>query len=67
MTVYIHCGTPREPDDREGAGRKRSGLDFHHARDMVVVAIGLSPNPLVPSLTKGIDTHPWGDVKLMTT
>ncbi|MCB4791607.1 MAG: NADPH-dependent glutamate synthase [Elusimicrobia bacterium] len=30
--------------------------------DMVVIAVGLSPNPLIPSLTKGLTTNKWGEL-----
>ncbi|MBN1621841.1 MAG: NADPH-dependent glutamate synthase [Endomicrobiales bacterium] len=52
-----------EPDD---SGRRRpqviSNSNFTMQVDLVVVAIGLSPNPLVPSLTKGLQTNKWGEL-----
>ena len=54
-----------EPD---GSGRRKPcpvpGSNFIIPIDMAVVAIGLSPNPLLPSLTPGLETHPWGDLKI---
>ncbi|MHB9155265.1 MAG: NADPH-dependent glutamate synthase [Endomicrobiales bacterium] len=54
-----------EPD---ASGRRRPvpvpGSRFTMPVDMAVVAIGLSPNPLVPGLTRGLETHPWGELKI---
>jgi glutamate synthase (NADPH/NADH) small chain len=50
-----------EPDD---SGRRRpipiEGSEFTMDIDVVVVAIGNRPNPLVPSTTEGLDTTKWG-------
>ena len=52
-----------EPDD---SGRRRpvpiKGSEFTIDIDTVVVAIGQSPNPLVPSTTEGLDTTKWGTI-----
>jgi glutamate synthase (NADPH/NADH) small chain len=52
-----------EPD---ASGRRKPrpvpGSNFTIPIDMAVVAIGLSPNPLVPSLTEGLKTQPWGEL-----
>ena len=52
-----------EPDE---SGRRRpkpiQNSNFNLATDMVVIAVGLSPNPLLPSLTKGLEQKPWGDL-----
>ena len=56
------------------SGRKRpkpiAGSNFTMPVDLVIVAIGAKPNPLVPSLTKGLETdeegHIFVDDKLMT-
>ncbi len=54
-----------EPDE---SGRRKprpvEGSDFALPVDMVIVAIGLSPNPLLPSLTPGLETQPWGELKI---
>jgi glutamate synthase (NADPH/NADH) small chain len=53
-----------EPDD---SGRRRpvpiKGSEFKIPVDTVVVAIGNSPNPLVPSTTPGLDTGRKGNVE----
>lgn len=50
-----------EPDS---SGRRRpvpkEGSNFVMDVDVVVIAIGNSPNPLVPSTTEGLDTTKWG-------
>ena len=52
-----------EPDE---SGRRKPravpGSHFCIEADMAVVAVGLSPNPLIPSLTKGLEAHPWGEL-----
>jgi glutamate synthase (NADPH/NADH) small chain len=54
-----------EPD---ASGRRRPqvvpGSNTKLAVDMVVVAIGLSPNPLLASLTPGLETLPSGELKI---
>lgn len=54
-----------EPDE---SGRRKPrpapGPNLILNIDMAVVAIGLSPNPLVPALTKGLETHAWGELKI---
>ena len=50
-----------EPDD---SGRRRpvplENSNFVMEVDVVVIAIGNRPNPLVPSTTEGLDTTKWG-------
>ncbi len=50
-----------EPD---ASGRRRPvpihGSEFTMETDMVIVAIGTSANPLVPSTTPGLETNRWG-------
>ena len=50
-----------EPD---ASGRRRpipiEGSEFIMDCDLVVVAIGNSPNPLVPGTTPGLETTRWG-------
>lgn len=52
-----------EPDD---SGRRRpvtkKGSEFIIDVDIVVVALGTTPNPLVPTTTKGLDTTKKGTV-----
>jgi glutamate synthase (NADPH/NADH) small chain len=52
-----------EPD---ASGRRRpvpiEGSEFRTPVDVVVVAIGQGPNPLVPSTTPGLDTTKWGNI-----
>ena len=54
-----------EPDE---SGRRKprpvKGSNFVMPIDMAVVAIGLSPNPLLPRLTKGLETTDWGELKI---
>ena len=52
-----------EPDS---SGRRRPIVkkDSEHVIDVetVIIAIGQSPNPLIKSTTKGLDTHDWGGI-----
>ena len=52
-----------EPD---ASGRRRpvekAGSNFQLDVDCVVMAIGTSPNPLIKSTTKGLDTQKWGGI-----
>ena len=52
-----------EPDS---SGRRRpipkEGSEFVMDIDTVVVALGTTPNPLVPSTTEGLETTRWGTV-----
>lgn len=52
-----------EPDD---SGRRRpipiEGSEFIFEVDTVIVAIGQSPNPLVPQTTPGLEIGKWGTV-----
>ncbi len=52
-----------EPDE---SGRRRPveipGSEFRLQVDTVVVAIGQSPNPLVPATTPGLKTSRWGTI-----
>lgn len=52
------------PDD---SGRRRpvpiEGANFMLPVDVVIVAIGNSPNPLVPATTPDIETTKWGTIK----
>ncbi len=63
--VQIECQKQElgEPDD---SGRRRpvpiKGSEFKIPVDTVVVAVGNSPNPLVPATTPGLDTGRKGNV-----
>ncbi len=52
-----------EPDE---SGRRRPvpipGANFRMPIDVVVIAIGNSPNPLIPSTTPDIETGKWGNI-----
>lgn len=52
-----------EPDD---SGRRRpiaiEGSEFVLDVDSVIMAIGTSPNPLIKSTTKGLETQKWGGI-----
>lgn len=52
-----------EPD---ASGRRRpvavEGSEFDIPLDAVIMAIGTSPNPLIKSTTKGLDTQKWGGI-----
>lgn len=52
-----------EPD---ASGRRRpveiKGSAFNIDADCVIMAIGTTPNPLITSTTKGLDTKPWGGI-----
>lgn len=52
-----------EPDE---SGRARpvavEGSEFDIEADCVIMAIGTSPNPLIKSTTKGLETQRWGGI-----
>lgn len=52
-----------EPDE---SGRRRpvavKGSEFVLDVDAVIISIGTSPNPLIKSTTKGLDTQKWGGI-----
>ncbi len=52
-----------EPDE---SGRRRpvvkEGSEFDIEVDSVIMAIGTSPNPLIKSTTKGLETQRWGGI-----
>lgn len=54
-----------EPD---ASGRRKPvpmpGSDFTLETDMVVVAVGQSPNPLIPQTTPGIKLGKWGNIEI---
>lgn len=53
-----------EPDE---SGRRRPirkpGTDFTMPVDTVIVALGTTPNPIIPSTTEGLEVTKWGTVK----
>ncbi len=54
-----------EPD---ASGRQRpipiEGSEFVLDVDMVIVAIGNSPNPIIPSTTPGLEVSAWGTIEI---
>ena len=54
-----------EPDD---SGRRRpvpiEGSEFVLDVDTVIVAIGNSPNPIIPKTTPGLNVSPWGTIEI---
>ncbi|NLJ41081.1 MAG: NADPH-dependent glutamate synthase [Clostridiales bacterium] len=52
-----------EPD---ASGRRRpeaiQGSEFTMETDIVIIAIGTSPNPLITAATKGLDVNDWGGI-----
>jgi len=52
-----------EPDD---SGRRRPvpkpGTEYTFEVDVVIVALGTRPNPIIPSTTKGLETTRWGTI-----
>jgi glutamate synthase (NADPH/NADH) small chain len=54
-----------EPD---ASGRQRpvaiEGSEFVLDVDMVIVAIGNSPNPIIPSSTPGLEVSAWGTIEI---
>lgn len=52
-----------EPD---ASGRRKpvakEGCVFEHECDCVIMSIGTSPNPLIKSTTKGLETQKWGGI-----
>lgn len=54
-----------EPD---ASGRRRpvpiEGSEYNVPVDVVIVAVGVSPNPLIPKSVKGLETTRWGTIKV---
>ncbi len=52
-----------EPDS---SGRRRpvpvEGSEYEIDTDMVIVAVGVSPNPLIPACVEGLETTRWGTI-----
>ena len=57
-----------EPDS---SGRRRpvpqEGSEYFIDVDLVIVAIGVSPNPLIPKSLTGLDMSKWGTIKVDET
>ncbi len=55
-----------ELGEADASGRRRpvaiKGSEHIIDVETVVIAIGQSPNPLIRSTTKGLDTHSWGGI-----
>lgn len=70
----VEC-TKMQLGEPDASGRKRpeevKGSNFTIETDMVVLALGLNPNPILPSLTEGLNTDSRGylivDDNYMTT
>ncbi len=61
----IHC-QQMELGEPDASGRRRpvaiSGSEFDLPMDVVIMALGTSPNPLIKSTTQGLDTQKWGGI-----
>jgi len=55
-----------ELGDPDASGRRRAtpkaGSEFELQVDCAIMSIGTSPNPLIKSTTKGLDTQKWGGI-----
>lgn len=62
-TVALRC-VEMELGEPDQSGRRRpipkEGSEFNLDVDMVIMALGTTPNPLIKSTTKGLDTNPKG-------
>lgn len=58
--VEMELGEPDESGRRRPVVKQDS--EFVIDVDCVIMSIGTSPNPLIKSTTKGIDTKPWGGI-----
>ena len=56
--VEMELGEPDESGRRRPIVKK--GSEFELEVDSVIMAIGTTPNPLITSTTKGIETNKWG-------
>ena len=65
MVSGIQC-VEMELGEPDASGRRRpvvkEGSDFVLDVDCVIMAIGTSPNPLIKSTTKGLETQKWGGI-----
>ena len=58
--VQMELGEPDESGRRRPVAKE--GSEFVIDVDCVIMAIGTSPNPLIKSTTKGLDTQKWGGI-----
>ena len=58
--VEMELGEPDASGRRKPIVKKDS--EFVMDADCVIMALGTSPNPLIKSTTKGLDTQPWGGI-----
>ena len=58
--VEMELGEPDESGRRRPVEKK--GSEFVLDVDCVIMSIGTSPNPLIKSTTKGLDTQKWGGI-----
>lgn len=58
--VEMELGEPDESGRRRPVEKK--GSEFVIEADSVIMSIGTSPNPLIKSTTKGLETHKWGGI-----
>lgn len=62
-TIALRC-VEMELGEPDQSGRRRpipkEGSEFNLNVDMVIMALGTTPNPLIKSTTKGLDTNPKG-------
>ena len=58
--VKMELGEPDESGRRSPV--EVAGSEFDIPVDAVIMSIGTSPNPLIKSTTKGLDTRQWGGI-----
>jgi len=58
--VEMELGEPDESGRRRPVVKENSEHEI--PVDCVIMSIGTSPNPLIKSTTKGLDTHSWGGI-----
>ncbi|MFI3303671.1 MAG: NADPH-dependent glutamate synthase [Rikenellaceae bacterium] len=58
--VEMELGEPDESGRR--SPKAKAGSEFEIKADVVIMALGTSPNPLIPTTTKGLETNRWGCV-----
>ncbi len=58
--IQMELGEPDQSGRRRPVEKK--GSEFIIKCDCVIMAIGTSPNPLIKSTTKGLETQKWGGI-----
>ena len=58
--VRMELGEPDQSGRRRPVERK--GSEFVMDMDIVIMALGTSPNPLIKSTTPGLETTGWGGI-----